>query len=402
MKKEKLAINGGKRVRVKSWPNRKMFGKDELKIVEKLFKDSWKRGRDFSYQEKYEKLYTDRFCKFQGGGFADAVSSGTASVYLSLMALGLKKGSDVIVSPVTDPGSVTPIVFAGLNPVVADSDKDMFNLGIEQFEKAITKNTKAAILTHSGGWPIDMGPILKIAKKKGVKIIEDCSQSHGAIYKGKRVGNFSEVAAFSTMATKNHATGGTGGVVFTKKKKYYNLVRALADRGKPFHSKKYNPKDPKTFLFPALNFNLNEVSCAIGYSTISKLQKTIKKREAVVKKINKGIKHLDFITPYENRFDSSPSYFFHTLQINEKAIKKSPFYFAESVRQEGIWSNPNYSYVVTEWPWIRKFLKGKKGTPNAAKFRNSSFNILFHEKFKDRDIEDVVRAICKVAKILKR
>src|SRR5204863_5326452 len=97
---------------------------------------------------------------------------------------------------------------------------------------------------------------------------------HGARLNGKKVGTFGDIAAFSTMYRKNHATGGCGGVIFTPDEKLYHLVRACADRGKPFWQPGFNDKDPKQFLFPALNLNIDELSCAIGSQTLGKLDRT--------------------------------------------------------------------------------------------------------------------------------
>ena len=265
-----LAIHGGSKIRTKPLPYRKLFGEAELEAVKQVFEDSWREGWDFGYQGKYEKLYTDSFCQFQGGGFADAVSSGTVANYLALKALDIEPGSDVIVSPITDPGGVSPVIIAGMNPVIADSRPDSVNVGPEQFEEALTPNTRAAIVTHVGGHPVELEPMIEIARTKGIKIVEDCSQAHGALYKGKRVGRFGDIAAFSTVFAKTHATGGCGGLVYTENEDYYWKARSLADRGKPFHSADFDPKAPSAFLFPALNFNLDELSCAIGLSTLSR------------------------------------------------------------------------------------------------------------------------------------
>ena len=394
--RSELAINGGPKVREKPLPYRKLFGEDELEIVTKVFEDSWREGVDFGYQGKYEKLYTDRFCEFQGGGFADAVSSGTVAIYLALKALDIEPGSDVIVSPVTDPGSVASIIMAGMNPVIADAKPNSFNVGPDEFEEALTPNTRAANLTHLGGHPIDMDPILEIAHARGIRIVEDCSQAHGALYKGKRVGRFGDLAAFSTMFSKNHATGGCGGLVYTENEDYYWLIRSLADRGKPFHRPDFDPKNPSEFLFPALNFNLDELSCAIGLSTLSRLQETIDKRYEIARGIDAALEESLVVFPCHPQPDCQPSLFFHTVEVAVDKLRVSKKEFAEAVAAEGIGINPDYKYVVSEWKWIQRYLQNNKKTPNAIDFRNRTFNILFTEQFTDTEIEDIIKSILKV------
>ena len=396
MSRAKLAINGGSKVRERPMPYRKLFGEEELESVIRVFHDSWQEGRDFGYQGKYEKLYTDKFCEFQGGGFADAVSSGTAAIYLALKALDIQHGSNVIVSPITDPGSAAPIIIAGMNPVVADSSPNSFNIGPDEFEKALTSNTRAAILSHIGGHPIDMEPILEIAQARGIKIVEDCSQAHGALYKGKRVGRFGDIAAFSTMFSKGHSTGGCGGLVYTENEDYYWLIRSLADRGKPFRNPDFDMKNPSENLFPALNFNLDELSCAIGLSTLSRLQEIIDKRYEIAIKLDAALEESSVVFPCHRQPDSKPSLFFHTVEVTVNKLRVSKREFAEAVAAEGIWLNPHYNFVVSEWKWMQRYLPDNQKIPNAIDFRNRTFNILFTELFTDMEIEDIIKAILKV------
>ncbi len=396
-----LAINGGLKLREKPLPYRKLFGEAELSMVKKVFEDCWQVGVDFGYQGKYEELYTKKFCEFQRGGFADAVSSGSAAVYISLRALQIDVGSDVIISPITDPGSVSAVILNGMNPVIADSKTDDFNIGADEFETALTPKTHAAVLTHLGGHPIDIDAILDIANSKGIKIVEDCSQAHGALYKKKRVGRFGDVAAFSTMFSKNHATGGCGGVVYTENEEYYWLIRSLADRGKPFHYENFDPKNSNKFLFPALNFNLDELSCAIGYSTLSRLQNTIETRYKIAQKIDNALKDSSVVHPCKlDNVNCNPSLYFHTVQVDIDKLKVSKKEFAEAVAAEGIWVNPHYQFLVSEWGWLNNYLNEKPIAQNAKKFIDKTFNILFNENFSDQDIEDIINCILKVESVL--
>ena len=391
-----LAINGGTPVRSAPLPTRRLFGEDELRKVTEVFTTSWETGVDFGFQGVFEQEYTEAFCAFQGAGFADAVSTGTIAVYLALATLDLPRGSDVVVSPVTDPGSVSPVIFLGHTPVVADSQPNNFNIGAEQFDAALTPNTRCAIITHLGGIPVDLAPILDIAKAKGIAVIEDCSQAHGAMYQGKRVGTFGDLAAFSTMFSKNHATGGCGGLVYTKDESLYWRCRALADRGKSFDHQDFDPRDPDTFFFPSLNFNLDELSCAIGVSTLAKLQSTIDRRLEIIKTIDAGLSGSKVVTPITGPEDIIPSPFFHTLVVDTDRISVTKNEFAAAVRSEGVGINPGYRSVVSQWGWLRQYLKNPTDTPNAVNFRDTSFNILFHEKFTDADARDIIDSILKV------
>lgn len=397
---EKLAINGGERTRKEALPTRRLFEMSELEMVTSVFQDSWDTGQDFGFQGKYEELYTKAFVEFQGeGGYADAVSSGTAALLISLMALDIPADSEIIFSPVTDPGGISPALFMGMKPVIVDSFPNSFNIDPVKFTEAITSKTRAAVITHSAGVPAEMDTICEIAGQRGIHVIEDCSQAHGAIYKDRRVGCFGDIAFFSTMFSKAHASGGCGGIVYTKDRDLYWRLRGFADRGKPFHKKDTNFKDPGEYPFYSLNFNQDEISCAIGLSTLKKLQDTINKRLSIIKKINSGLKKCKVVKAVDIPEHTIPSPFFLIVQVDCDRLSVSKVHFAEAIRSEGIWINPDYRYVVSEWGWMKKYVDGAIETPNASAFRKKTFNILFNERFSDRDIDDIINSILKVESV---
>ena len=399
METVKLAINGGKPVRQTPLPSRRIFGESELEMVKKVFKHSWDSGVDFGFQGKFEKQFAKKFCDFQGGGYADAVCSGGAAVYVALKALNIEPGSDVIVSPVTNPGGIMPIALQDVKLIIPDSEPNSFNISPKEFENSITPNTKAAVLTHLGGHPIDLDPILKIAKLHKIKIVEDCAQAHGALYKDKRVGTFTDVAASSTMFSKTLTTGGMGGVVYTKDKDLYWRIRSLADRGKPFNKPNFNFRMTTDFLFPSHNFNLDEISCAIGTSVISKLQYIIDQRHNIAKKIDKALEESEIVSPTNLELPGcKSSIYFHTVKVDIDKLKISKVQFANAIAAEGITLNTDYRDITSEWRWIPKYVKDFKKTKNAINFRNKTFNILFNEQFGDAEVEDIIKSILKVEK----
>jgi len=392
-----LAINGGKPVRQKPLPSRRVFGEFELDMVKRVFEDSWNSGIDFGYQGKFEEEFTGKFCEFQGGGFADAVSSGSSAVYLALKALDIKPGSDVIVSPVSSPGGIMPVALQDIKLIIPDSAPNSFNVSPEEFEKSITPKTRAAVLTHLGGHAIDLDPISEIAKSKGIKIVEDFSHAHGATYKGKKVGNFSDIAAASTMFSKTLSSGANGGIIYTRKEELYRKVRSLADRGKPFFEPNYNSKITTNYLYPALNHNSDELSCAMGICSLSRLQNTIDKRYEIAKKIDNGLKNFSVVQPANLELPNcKSSFFFHTVVVDITKLKVSKVQFANAIAAEGIAINSDFRDVTCEYKWIPKYVREYKKTPNSINFRDKSFNILFHEQFGDTEVEDIIRSIEKV------
>lgn len=266
-------------------PLRLAFGKNEIKWVKKCI--DYYRKREIQYEGYFEKLYCEKFVEYMGGGYADAVATGTAAVYIALAALELEKGSEVLVSPVTDPGTISAIILNGYKPKLVDSRPDDFNVDWKQIEQRITQKVKAILVCHIAGNPINMVEVKAGARKYGLPVIEDCSQAHGATWEGIKVGNFGDLAVFSTMYRKAHITGSSGGVVFTKSEKMYWKARAYADRGKPFYAASFNERDPRNYLFPALNLNTDEISCAIGIASLERLEETIQKRREYVEEFKK-------------------------------------------------------------------------------------------------------------------
>lgn len=371
-------------------PPRRLFGEEELNAVREVFERAWERGVDFGYQGEFETLYTDEFCAFLGGGYADAVCSGTASVLVALAGLDLPVGSEVMVSPVTDPGGVSPVITLGHTLTVADSEPGSFNIGPDEFEAALTDKTAAAIVTHMGGLPARMDEIMDIASARGVKVVEDCSQAHGATYKGQKVGTFGDIAAFSTMFSKNHASGGCGGLVFTKDRATFERVRSVADRGKDFYRSDFDPKDPAQGLMSSLNFNQDELSCAIGRSTLKKLPQIMAKRTAIAEALAKGLDTIPGLAVHKPLPGAEPSYFFLTVCVDEDALGMTKEMFTGRLAEAGVWLNPDYKFTTQDWPWIWPSVTGNKATSNAKAFREQSFNLLYHENFGDTEVEYIV------------
>ena len=204
-------------------------------------------------------------------------------LYAALGALKLEAAGEVVIPPITDPGGAMPAALLCQVPVVADAAPGSFNAGAEQIEEVLTPPTRAIVVAHIAGEPADMTPILALAEERGIPIIEDCAQAHGARYKGQLAGSLGTVAAFSTMSGKHHATGPQGGVVFTRDEELCWEAKRFADRGKPFNT------DATSNLRAGLNLNGNDLSAAIGRVQLKKLDAMIAKRRQVAAQIAEGI-----------------------------------------------------------------------------------------------------------------
>jgi len=395
LRNDALAILGGEPIRSEPMPPRLALGDDELRMIQQCIAYYRERQIDPGYQGAFEKLYTDAFVELMGGGYADGVATGTAGLYVGLAALELPKGSEVLVSPITDPGTLSAIILQGLKPRLCDSMPGSYNIGVEQVRERLGPDVSAIVLVHAAGQAAEADKIVREAHAQGAKVLEDCSQAHGAKIAGRPVGTFGDIAAFSTMYRKAHMTGASGGVVYTSNLDLYRRVLAHADRGKPRWRDDFSDRDPSGYLFPALNLHTDEISCAIGLASLSRLGNTIMRRLSYVADVVAGLaEQAEICTPYPHSPTDSP--FYYPVVVDTGKISCSKIEFAEAVLKEGIDLNPHYRYVVDEWPWVRPYLADDFRTENARSIRDRSFNLYLNENYGEREAEDTVNAILKV------
>ena len=252
-----LAVNGGPRLRAAPFPARGLVGWEEKAAVAAVFDRSIAEGSVPGYNGAEEEAYCQEFSAYMGGGFTDAVNSGTSAVYVALKTLNLEPFSEVIVGAVTDPGGMMPIPLLNMIPMIADTQPGSFNTGPEQVEALISPRTSAILVPHIAGEPADMEGILQVANRHSLPVIEDCAQAHGARLNGRMLGTFGSIAAFSTMFGKHHCSGGQGGLLFTRDEQLYQSCRRASDRGKPF----FLPQGA-TNASASLNFNLSDLAAA--------------------------------------------------------------------------------------------------------------------------------------------
>ncbi|MBU0477353.1 DegT/DnrJ/EryC1/StrS family aminotransferase [bacterium] len=404
---DKLAINGGKPVRTDPMPNRSLFGEEEKQAAIRVFDEAIASGEAFGYNGPHEQEYEKAFCEFFGDGFADGVNSGTSAVFVALGALQLDAGSEVIIPPITDPGGAMPVVMVNCIPVVADSDPRSYNTGSEQISDVLTEHTRAIIVAHIGGDPVDMDPVMEIARSRNIPVIEDCAQAHSAKYKGRFVGTIGDIGAFSTMKGKHHATGGQGGVVYTRNEELFWKAKRFADRGKPF-----NLPDAKGNVTAGLNLNLNELSAAIGVTQIKKLNSIISRRRKVAEAIKERLnKESEIVSIGWQVPGTKSSYWFMRIHVKTDMLKVDKMAFAEAVKEEGIPVAKSYRNIPSEAPWWKnsgpwEFSKEKYSKdstcPNAISVTSCHFNISINENYGEKEVKDIVNVLKKVEQAYKK
>lgn len=408
---DRLAIHGGAPVRETSLPARGHIGREEKEAVSAYLDKVIATGTLGAYQGEEEEAYCAQYAEHLGGGYADAVSSGSAAIYVALLALELEAFSEVIIGPFTDPGGMMPIPLQSMIPMIADSTPDSYNTGPEQVEELISPRTSAIVVPHIAGEPADIGGIMELAGRHGIPVIEDCAQAHGARFRGQLVGSFGDLAAFSTMSGKHHSSGGQGGVVFTKDEALYQSVRRMADRGKPH----FLPEGA-TNMQATLNFNQTDLAAAVGQVQLRKLPEMVERRRAIVGQLIEGTADLDMIALTQTAEDVESSYWFLPVAFYPERAACDKETFCESLRAEGLpvtddyrtgmphrqsWYTERRVFGSSGYPWASPLYEGDPNRqfpcPNAQAMLKSHLTMMLHENWSTREIDDVIAIFQKVA-----
>jgi dTDP-4-amino-4,6-dideoxygalactose transaminase len=242
------------------WP---LFSDEEIKAVQSVLASN--RVNYWSGEEG--RKFEEEFAAWCGAKHAVALANGTIALELALKALSIGPGDEVVVTPRTFIASISCVVSVGATPVFADVECDSGNLTAETITKALTPRTKAVICVHLAGWPCDMDPIMDLAARHGLKVIEDCAQAHGARYKGRSVGTIGHIGAWSFCQDKIMTTGGEGGMVTTNDDLLWSHLWSLKDHGKSWEAV-YERRHPEGFRWLHESFGGNgrmlEVQAVIG------------------------------------------------------------------------------------------------------------------------------------------
>jgi perosamine synthetase len=401
-------VNGGLPVRRMPWPRRRHYDARERRAITRLLTKEIRSGGAIVYGGPEEDAYCAAFAKYLGGGYADAVNSGSNAVFIALRALEIEPGSEVIVPPVTDPGGMMPVVLNLCIPVPADSDPGSILTSADQICRVISDRTAAIIVSHMGGHPVDMDPILDLARARRLPVLEDCAQAHGSIYKGRIAGSIGTISAFSTMFGKQHSTGGQGGVIFTKDPILFARAKQVADRGKSFDS-----NGVMTNVIGSMNFNQDEMSMAIGRVQLEKLPAAVQHRRKFAALVDGGLKNIQGVQLIGDPPGCESSYWYLMVRLDPAIVSWNAEDFAKALVSEGIEGvYAGYSVYPTDQFWHRKAaVFGRSGLPwslnqqrpreyqlpNAHEANRRMVRIEIHESLGQKEARDIIAAIRKVA-----
>lgn len=263
------------------WPSFSEAEADAVRAVILSNKVNYWTGEECREFEK-------EFALWAGVKHAIALANGTVALDLALQALGISLGDEVIVTPRTFLASVSSIVNAGAIPIFAEVDRDTQNITADTIRAVLTPRTRAIICVHLAGWPCDMDPIMVLASERGLKVIEDCAQAHGAIYKGRSVGSIGHVGAWSFCQDKIMTTGGEGGMVTTNDHELWSKMWAYKDHGKSWqaiYERRHAPGFRWLHESFGTNWRMMEVQGAIGRIQLSRMKDWRAARQTNAKRI---------------------------------------------------------------------------------------------------------------------
>ena len=264
-------------MREKNWPN---FSKNLISNVGSILSSGKINYTDGPYGRKFEK----EFSKFIGNKYSIAICNGTAALEVAIKSLRLPKNSEIIVPARSFFASASCIVNTGYIPVFVDVNLSTQNISLDSIKKKITKRTKAIICVHLGGLPCDMNGIKRLANKKKIKIIEDCSQAHGASIDKKKVGSFGDISTWSFCNDKIMSTLGEGGMISTNKKKLYGFCKRHINHGTNFINNKKTEKFIYNKDYFGTNLRITEIQSFAGLEQLKDLNK-IQKKEKLFQKV---------------------------------------------------------------------------------------------------------------------
>ena len=349
----------------------KELDNDIREAFDRVFTRSW-------YIDGVEdNAFENSFADYCGTNYCIGVGNGLDALMLSLKALDVGEGDEVIVPSNTYIATALAVTYIGATPVFVEPDIRTFNIDPEQILSAITEKTKAIIPVHLYGQACDMDPIMEIARKNNLSVVEDCAQAHGATYKGKRVGSFGDVAGFSFYPGKNLGALGDAGAVVTNNKEFADKIRALGNYGSDY---KYH------HIYKGNNSRLDELQAAFLAAKLPHLERMNAERRRIAALYTEGITNEKVITPYVPEY-AVPVWHIYAIRCkNRDALEKH-------LDNKGIGTNKHYPIPMHMQECYRDLNISQGAFPIAEEISATELSIPMYYGMTDEEIQYVIDAI---------
>lgn len=379
------------------WPS---FTEEEAEAVKNILLSNKVNYWTGNECREFEK----EFSSWVGVKHAIALANGTVALELAFKAIRISSGDEVIVTSRTFIASVSSIVTAGAKPIFADVDRDNQNITADTISKLITSRTKAIVCVHLAGWPCDMDPIMMLADQKGLFVIEDCAQAHGALYKGRSVGSIGHIGAWSFCQDKIMSTGGEGGMVTTNDPELWSRMWSYKDHGKSWESV-YEHKHSPGFRWLHESFGTNwrmiEIQGVIGRIQLKRMSVWHAKRLANAEKIWKIAAEIPAL-----RVPQIPNYIEHAAY--KCYVFVEPRLLRESWNRDRIISEINNfgvscfggscSEVYLEKAFDNTGLRPSNNLPVARELGETALMFLVHPTLTDAEINKTLEVLQTVSR----
>lgn len=393
-----LAIDSGPKTRttpLAPWPH---FETDEVEAAAAVLRF----GKVNYWTGEIGRAFEQEFAAYAGTKHAIALSNGTIALEAALAALGVGHGDDVIVPSRTFIASAAAPFFRGARPIMADIDRVTQNLTADTIATALTPKTRAIIAVHLAGWPCDMDSINALAKEKGLWVIEDCAQAHGATYKGRPVGSLGHIGAFSFCQDKIMTTGGEGGMLTLNDDAAWSRAWSYKDHGKS-HDAVYKRQHPPGFRWLHESFGTNgrmtEMQAAIGRLQLQKLPawNAARKRNAEV--LTRSFERIAALRTTPPPSGIGHAWYKYYAFVRPERLKDGwdRDRIMRSVEAEGIpCLSGSCSEIYLEKAFTSNGLGPADRLPVARELGETSLMFLIHPTLTAVDMADVARAVEKV------
>jgi dTDP-4-amino-4,6-dideoxygalactose transaminase len=325
--------------------------------------------------------FEEEFATYCQAQYGIGVNTGTSALHLALLAAGIGPGDEVITVPFTFVATVAAIYYTGATPVFVDINPRTFTIDVKAIESAITERTKAILPVHLYGQPADMDPILEIAKRHGLVVIEDAAQAHGAEYKGKRVGSIGDMGCFSFYPGKNLGAYGEGGMVVTSNAEYTRTIRMLRDWGA---EQKYH------HVLKGYNFRLEGIQGAVLRVKLRHLEKWTEARRAVAAHYDELLSDSGVQTPEAMSY---ARHVYHVYAIRTQQRSE----WQQALQAKGIQTGIHYPIPVHLLPAYADLGYSKGDFPHAEQAANEVLSLpMFAELSRDQ-CQEVCEAVTMLA-----
>ena len=393
-----LALFGGKPLRTAPLPAWPHYAQDELDAV----RDVLASGRVNYWTGQECAAFEQEYAAHVGCRYAVALSNGSVALELALLALGIGPGDDVVVTSRSFIASASCAALRGARPVFADVDPASQNLSAETVRRVLTPATRAIIVVHLAGWPCDMGPLLELARPRGIAVIEDCAQSHGATYQGRVTGSLGDVAAFSFCQDKIISTGGEGGMLLTNDRVVWERAWSYKDHGKNYDAVLNRQRAPGTHWVHesfGTNWRMTEVQAAIGRRQLRKLAHWVELRRRNARLLDAALARVPGLTVSVPPAGFGHAYYKYCVLLEPAHLRPdwNLHRVVEAINAEGIPSQlTTFSEIYLEKAFVDHGLAPGARLPNAQRLSETSILFMVHPTLAERDIRDTADAIVKV------